>query len=203
MDKKTFYLVAAVLIFAAFFASSYLQSQEAKDAVGGDADEHGCIGSAGYSWSEEKQACVRPWEEQDQVACTMEARLCPDGSAVGRNGSNGCEFDPCPDAGTTIVGGDSDEHGCKASAGYSWCEEKGKCLRTWEESCSPDSGGEVIGGNPGLANPAAEYCRDLGLDYRIVDDESGQRGECLTKEGVWVDEWALYRDEIDVAQPLA
>ncbi len=29
------------------------------------------------------------------VACTMEAKLCPDGSAVGRTGPN-CEFAPCP-----------------------------------------------------------------------------------------------------------
>ncbi|MFH1448028.1 MAG: hypothetical protein ABIG39_04135 [Candidatus Micrarchaeota archaeon] len=29
-------------------------------------------------------------------ACTMEAKVCPDGSAVGRNVSNNCEFDPCP-----------------------------------------------------------------------------------------------------------
>lgn len=29
------------------------------------------------------------------VACTMEAKLCPDGSAVGRVGPN-CEFAPCP-----------------------------------------------------------------------------------------------------------
>jgi len=31
--------------------------------VGNDADEHGCIGSAGYSWCEAKQKCLRPWEE--------------------------------------------------------------------------------------------------------------------------------------------
>lgn len=30
-----------------------------------------------------------------QVACTMEAKLCPDGSSVGRQGPN-CEFAPCP-----------------------------------------------------------------------------------------------------------
>jgi len=29
-------------------------------------------------------------------ACTEEAKLCPDGSAVGRNSENNCEFDPCP-----------------------------------------------------------------------------------------------------------
>lgn len=34
-----------------------------------------------------------------------------------------------------LVGGDEDEHGCKPSAGYTWCEPKQKCLRTWEESC--------------------------------------------------------------------
>jgi hypothetical protein len=34
-----------------------------------------------------------------------------------------------------IIGGDSDIHGCKASAGYSWCEAKNKCLRVWEEKC--------------------------------------------------------------------
>ena len=30
-----------------------------------------------------------------QRACTMEARICPDGSAVGRSGPN-CDFAPCP-----------------------------------------------------------------------------------------------------------
>jgi len=31
--------------------------------VGNDRDKHGCIGSAGYVWNEEKNKCVRPWEE--------------------------------------------------------------------------------------------------------------------------------------------
>lgn len=31
----------------------------------------------------------------NQTACTMEAKICPDGSAVGRSGPK-CEFDPCP-----------------------------------------------------------------------------------------------------------
>lgn len=30
-----------------------------------------------------------------QIGCTMEAKLCPDGSAVGRSGPS-CEFAPCP-----------------------------------------------------------------------------------------------------------
>ncbi len=34
---------------------------------------------------------------EKQIACTEEAKLCPDGSAVGRTGPS-CEFAPCPDA---------------------------------------------------------------------------------------------------------
>jgi hypothetical protein len=30
------------------------------------------------------------------VVCTMEAKVCPDGSYVGRNPAKNCEFDPCP-----------------------------------------------------------------------------------------------------------
>ena len=33
--------------------------------------------------------------EQENVACTLEAKICPDGSAVGRQGPN-CEFAACP-----------------------------------------------------------------------------------------------------------
>ncbi|MEY4731453.1 MAG: hypothetical protein RL681_399 [Candidatus Parcubacteria bacterium] len=74
--------------------------------LGGDKDVHGCIGSAGYSWCEAKQKCLRPWEEQcgisvtptpkgNLIQCPMDAKLCPDGSSVGRTGPN-CEFAPCP-----------------------------------------------------------------------------------------------------------
>ena len=31
----------------------------------------------------------------DQITCTMDAKICPDGSSVGRTGPN-CEFSPCP-----------------------------------------------------------------------------------------------------------
>jgi len=36
-------------------------------------------------------------EETENIACTMEAKLCPDGSYVGRVGPD-CEFAFCPDA---------------------------------------------------------------------------------------------------------
>lgn len=46
-----------------------------------------------------------------------------------------CPQDCAKNEGLEIIGGDKDEHGCLIAAGYSWCEEKQKCLRTWEESC--------------------------------------------------------------------
>ncbi len=33
---------------------------------------------------------------------------------------------------SAMPGSDVDEHGCKASAGYSWCERTGQCERPWE-----------------------------------------------------------------------
>ena len=43
-----------------------------------------------------------------------------------------------------LIGGDKDEHGCLIAAGYSWCEEKEKCLRTWEEECEEDKEDAII-----------------------------------------------------------
>lgn len=34
------------------------------------------------------------------IACTMDAKMCPDGSYVGRSGPN-CEFAACPDVGNS------------------------------------------------------------------------------------------------------
>jgi len=39
----------------------------ASNMVGNDKDSHGCIGSAGYSWCELKQKCLRVWEEKCEI----------------------------------------------------------------------------------------------------------------------------------------
>ncbi|MCE9548826.1 Gmad2 immunoglobulin-like domain-containing protein [Candidatus Nomurabacteria bacterium] len=35
-------------------------------------------------------------KNEEQIACTMDAKMCPDGSYVGRSGLK-CEFTPCPE----------------------------------------------------------------------------------------------------------
>ena len=34
--------------------------------------------------------------ESEEIFCTMDAKECPDGSFVGRDPENNCEFNPCP-----------------------------------------------------------------------------------------------------------
>lgn len=63
--KKIIVVIAAILILA-FFA--YTAFNEKPQIVGGDKDIHGCIGSAGYSWCEAKQKCLRIWEENCTTA---------------------------------------------------------------------------------------------------------------------------------------
>jgi len=152
--------------------------------VGNDRDEHGCIGSAGYTWCEEKQKCLRTWEEnctkecgecpllsqpapdwcKDGTivageknecgcqsppkclkACTEEAKVCPDGSAVGRNSENNCEFYPCPSV--------------------------------------------------GIANPASVYCEKQGGTLELRNENEGSIGICTLKDGTECEEWTYFRGE--------
>ncbi len=43
--------------------SQEMEEMDAQQVVGGEKDEHGCIPSAGYIWSEVKQNCLRVFEE--------------------------------------------------------------------------------------------------------------------------------------------
>lgn len=112
-------------------------------------------------------------------ACTQEAKVCPNGSSVGRTGLN-CEFTPCPDE---IVGNDKDEHGCIGSAGYQWCEEKQKCLRIWEEDCTLQN--IIIYQMPeeamqALINALKEADREKAISL-IYEDSDSQRDDNIRK----------------------
>jgi len=47
-----------VLISAWFLFKTFSQ----ENIIGGETDEHGCLGPAGYTWSQDVQACLRNWE---------------------------------------------------------------------------------------------------------------------------------------------
>lgn len=46
---------------------------EKTEIVGGDKDEHGCIASAGYTWSEVQKDCIRLWEKGVRLASVDDA----------------------------------------------------------------------------------------------------------------------------------
>lgn len=71
MKQKGFAPILIVLIFSAIFIAA----------------------GAGYWYSTSNKKVA---QEPEGIACTMEAKLCPDGSSVGRSGPN-CEFAPCPE----------------------------------------------------------------------------------------------------------
>lgn len=69
--KKTFTLSIAALAFTACNNSTPQQADNAAEEpttpqqetmVGGDRDEHGCIGSAGYTWSALRGECIQVFE---------------------------------------------------------------------------------------------------------------------------------------------
>jgi len=62
----------AVIIVALAF--NIFNSSGKEQIVGGDKDSHGCIGSAGYTWNETKQKCVREWEEINKTYCSPERK---------------------------------------------------------------------------------------------------------------------------------
>ena len=53
----------------------------------------------GFIFYQVNQPSIFPLPK-DQKACTLEAKLCPDGTSVGRTGPN-CEFAPCPTIATS------------------------------------------------------------------------------------------------------
>ncbi|MDD2655791.1 MAG: hypothetical protein PHQ80_03945 [Candidatus ainarchaeum sp.] len=63
-------------------------SEEPSQPPGSDRDEHGCIPSAGYSWCESSQECVRSWETpcpaltEAQARAVAESSPCMDDGAL-------------------------------------------------------------------------------------------------------------------------
>lgn len=69
--KKNYLWISVLCLAVAFTACKSnktgqvtKEEEKTEETVipGSDRDEHGCIGSAGYTWSELKKECIRPFE---------------------------------------------------------------------------------------------------------------------------------------------
>lgn len=56
-------LVAGAVYFSLTKKASIESNDNSNQIIGGDKDEHGCIGAAGYGWCEATRKCFRPFEE--------------------------------------------------------------------------------------------------------------------------------------------
>ncbi|MFH1608452.1 MAG: MliC family protein [Patescibacteria group bacterium] len=86
---------------------------------------------------------------------------------------------------TNLIGGDADEHGCLASAGYSWCKIKSKCLRAWEEACEVSN---LVSPVKKLVIKNETICKENNgvwySDDKICEINSFLKTECVEKGGV-------------------
>jgi hypothetical protein len=81
-------------------------------------------------------------------------------------------FNPIPAEQT--IGGDTDEHGCLIAAGYSWCNSKSKCLRTWEEPCSQeDKNANVSSLINNLINQTQVELTQIGIETFTWNNKDG------------------------------
>lgn len=62
MKKTWTILIPVIVAIVAIIGIVLINRSEPEQMVGSDADVHGCIGSAGYTWCEAKQECLRLWE---------------------------------------------------------------------------------------------------------------------------------------------
>ena len=66
MKKLTLFLAAALAVACSQPAEPTTQM------VGNDRDAHNCIASAGYTWSQVRQSCIRLWEEGTALTPVIE-----------------------------------------------------------------------------------------------------------------------------------
>ncbi|MFA6908072.1 MAG: hypothetical protein WC263_04565 [Candidatus Micrarchaeia archaeon] len=92
---------------------------------------------------------------QGQKACTAEAKICPDGSSVGRMGPD-CEFAPCPNLTAPMT-----QELCRSARG-NWNECASACRdATLDQACTLQCVQQCeCGGIAGFGCPQGYACSD-------------------------------------------
>ncbi len=62
---KKLVLILVLVLLGGCVKQTIQENQEQKQLIGGQRDEHGCLGPAGYSWDDSARACIRSFELDD------------------------------------------------------------------------------------------------------------------------------------------
>jgi len=137
-------MITILGLFAILFLSGCTQ------IVGNDKDIHGCIGSAGYSWCDAKQKCLRSWEENCTKEVLPEEHLC-----TAQESSNiACTMDYNPVCGRIVL-------------------NMGKTIyQTFGNGCSACASMKVVGYTPGECplDKTADMCSDNKGNYMTLTE---------------------------------
>ncbi len=228
-------ILATAVIAVGVYAYRGWQAQKGNDAInnqptdnqliGGQADDHGCLVAAGYSWCEAKQKCLRPWEEACDANADTEGEKLDDADVAGIKQAFMDKYAKSADEVQVTVNQAEGDY-ARGSVKFAPIGEPGeggiflayKENNIWKlafdgngmYSCAivsqygfpadmiPDCAYPDPGtlNSTGLANPAAVYCQDHGGAYQTVTaDDGSQSGICRFGDGSECDEWAFYRGE--------
>ena len=71
------------------------------------------------------------------------------------------------------------------------CWQRGAASPPAVDVAVDDIASTCSGNAPGMANPAAVYCDELGYEYQVVDAAEGQHGICVLPDGSECDGWGF------------
>lgn len=135
-----------------------------------------------------------PSPKEAVVACTLDAKLCPDGSSVGRVGPN-CEFAPCPHEHYRIEENGANEKYTDTKYNFSFEYPSDFILKSpqleafyWSNKDAPEGGSPITMGATGLAINASftPVTYDVNQEYKnLIALKQGEviRSSGLTKTG--------------------
>lgn len=156
------------------------QQQETQNTeekiIGGDKDEYGCLGSAGYSWCEAKQTCLRIWEEScdDSILALVDEIKNETGVELGN--SEETDFD------WRVKGEDKTEilklTGLKFSKNEVSSEEYNSVARYFEDNYQTNLENVAGGVMGGLAGYISNYDVCL-LGYEFTRSEKSPEGPII------------------------
>jgi len=197
------------------------KGQNQDNLIGGQTDEHGCLIPAGYSWCEEKQKCLRTWEESCSIEPTdadvegiKEAFM----EKYGKNSNEvqvvidlfsgnyargGVRFAPIGQPGEGGIFLAYKEEGVWKLAfdGNGFYDCSSVESYGFPEDMIPDCASREnaeISNNAQISNPASVYCQEQGGQLEIRERKIGQYGVCLFEDNRQCEEWALFRGQCPI-----